>query len=264
MFQIKICGITNVDDALAVAQAGADAIGLNFYPQSPRYVSTDAARDIASALPTGVVKVGLFVNTPASDVCRLFDDLQLDLVQLHGDQPPEFLPQLGDRPVMRAFRVGPEGLRPVTDYLARCRELVSVPTLVLLDSLVVGEYGGTGTVANWSAAQEYMALTRISHHPGQTEDTMSGGQAFLPVPKRPEPSDRQECLSSCGEKLGQTDLPALVLAGGLTPQNVAAAIRTVRPAAIDVASGVESRPGRKDPAAVAAFVQAARTAFANV
>ena len=88
MFQIKICGITNVDDALAVAQAGADAIGLNFYSRSPRYVTTDVARDILKALPAGVVKVGLFVDTPADEVCRLFDDLQLDLIQLHGDQPP--------------------------------------------------------------------------------------------------------------------------------------------------------------------------------
>ena len=216
MFQVKICGITSVDDALAVAQAGADAIGLNFYPRSPRHVTTDVARDILKALPAGVVKVGLFVDTPADEVCRLFDDLHLDLIQLHGDQPPEFLTHLGGRPVMRAFRVGPDGLRPVAEYLARCRMLAVLPTLVLLDSLVAGAYGGTGQRADWGVAKQYVA------EPG---------------------------------------VPPLVLAGGLTPENVADAIRTVRPAAVDVASGVESQPGRKDPAAVGAFIQAARAAF---
>jgi phosphoribosylanthranilate isomerase len=216
MFQTKICGITSVEDALAVAQAGADAIGLNFYARSPRYVTATGAADILKALPAGISKVGLFVDTPASDVCRLFDQLRLDLIQLHGDQPPEFLPQLGQRPVMRAFRVGPEGLRPVAAYLDRCRELGNAIAMTLIDSLVVGEYGGTGMVADWSVAQAYRA---------------------------------------------EAGAPPLVLAGGLTPENVAAAIRTVRPAAVDVASGVESQPGRKDPARVEAFIQAARRAF---
>ena len=118
MFQTKICGITSVEDALAVARAGADAIGLNFYSRSPRHVAEAVASEIVVALPAGIVKVGLFVDTPARDVCRLFDHLQLDLIQLHGDQPPEFLAQVGDRPVMPAFRVGPDGLRPVIAYLA--------------------------------------------------------------------------------------------------------------------------------------------------
>ena len=218
MFRIKICGITNVDDALSAARAGADAIGLNFYTRSPRCVGPDAARRIVEALPAGLVKVGLFVNSPADAVCRLFDDLQLDLIQLHGDEPPEFLPQLGGRPVMRVFRIGPEGLRPITDYLDRCRALDALPGLVLLDALVAGEYGGTGKTADWAAAKQYAA---------------------------------------------QPNVPPLILAGGLTPQNVADAIQSVRPAGVDVASGVESHPGRKDPAAIVAFVQAARTAFAS-
>lgn len=216
MFQIKICGITSVEDALVVARAGADAIGLNFYARSPRCVTATAAGEIVRALPAGISKVGLFVDTPARDICRLFDYLQLDLIQLHGDQQPEFLPPLGSRPVMRAFRVGPDGLRSVAAYLDRCRELGKGVTMVLIDSLVVGEYGGTGTVADWSVAQAYGA---------------------------------------------ETGRPPLVLAGGLTPESVAAAIRTVGPAAVDVASGVESRPGRKDPARVEAFIQATRIAF---
>ena len=218
MFRIKICGITNVDDALAVARAGADAVGLNFYARSPRYITPDVARTIVQTLPAGIVKVGLFVDTPADQVCRLFDDLQLDLIQLHGDQPPEFLAQLGNRPAMRAFRVGPEGLQPVTAYLIRCCELATLPKLVMIDSLMAGEYGGTGKVADWSVAQGYAATS---------------------------------------------DVPPLVLAGGLAPENVAEAIRTVRPAAVDVASGVESQPGRKDPVALGRFIEAARGAFCS-
>ena len=106
MFQIKICGITSVDDALATARAGADAIGLNFYPRSLRHVSLDTARQIVAALPKEIVKVGLFVTAPPSDACRTYDDLHLDLIQLHGDEPLEYIAQLGNRPVMRAFRVG--------------------------------------------------------------------------------------------------------------------------------------------------------------
>ena len=186
-----------------------------------------------------MVKVGLFVNAPALVVCQTYDDLHLDLIQLHGDETPDYIAQLGSRPVMRAFRVGAmprkgteevveeefrkmEGvfpttssvpLAPVIEYLARCRQLHAMPRLVLLDSLVLGEYGGTGKAADWSTARAYTA---------------------------------------------QSGLPPLVLAGGLTPDNVAEAITAVRPAAVDVASGVESRPGRKDPAAVEAFVRAAR------
>jgi len=214
MFRIKICGITNREDALVVAQSGADALGLNFFPASPRYIPPRTAQDIVETLPTGMVKVGLFVGAPAADVCRWFDELHLDLIQIHGDEPPEYLPQLGDRPVMRAFRVGPGGARTVLEYLERCRDLAALPRCVLLDALVAGKYGGTGKLADWNIAKEYLA----------------------------------------GD-----NMPPLVLAGGLTPQNVAEAIRTVRPAAVDVAGGVESSPGHKDPIAVASFAQAART-----
>jgi phosphoribosylanthranilate isomerase len=215
MFQTKICGITNVDDARAAAQAGADALGMNFYPRSKRHISAELARDIIAAIPAGIIKVGLFVNSPAGDICRLFDELGLNLIQLHGNEPPDFLPQLGHRPVMRAFRLGPEGLPPVVQYLDQCRELNALPTLTLLDSAVQGSYGGTGRTLDWTLAREYLLLP---------------------------------------------NLPPLVLAGGLTPRNVAEAIRTVRPAAVDVASGVESQPGRKDQAMVAQFVLAARAA----
>lgn len=157
MFQTKICGITTVEDALIVARAGADAIGLNFYARSPRCVAAETAENIVRILPGGISKVGLFVDTPADEIRRLFDRLRLDLIQLHGNQPPEFVAQLGRRPVMRAFRVGPEKLEPVAEYLDRCRALEHDLELVLLDSLVAGAYGGTGRVVDWGVAQAYRA-----------------------------------------------------------------------------------------------------------
>ena len=242
MFRIKICGITNVDDALTVASAGADAVGLNFYPKSPRYITPERAREIVDSLPGGMVKVGLFVNAPDEQVRQTFDQLGLDLIQLHGDEPPGFLAELGDRPVMRAFRLGPGGvlespslldpgellagsprqphaLEPIGAYLAHCRWLGCTPRLVLADAYVEGTYGGTGQIADWQSLKAYRSAR------------------------------------------GEATIPPLVLAGGLTPENVAEAIRTVRPAAVDTASGVESGPGRKDPAKVEAFVRAARAAF---
>ena len=216
MFRIKICGLTHVVDALAAARAGADAIGLNFYPQSPRCVQLDQARQIVDALPAEIVKVGLFVNGSAADVCRTSDQLGLDLIQLHGDEPPTFLTELGDQPVMRAFRLGEAGLESMGRYLGDCRRLGCMPKLVLVDAHVEGAYGGTGQVANWQALKQY-------------------------------PLD--------------ASVPPLVLAGGLTPDNVAEAIRTVHPAAVDTASGVEAVPGRKSDVLIRKFVAAAAEAF---
>lgn len=216
MFRVKICGITNPNDATLAARAGADAIGLNFYTKSPRCVDHETAREIAASVPSGVVKVGLFVNEKAARICQLFDELQLDLIQLHGDETPDFLGRLRGRPIMKVFRVGAGGLAEIGDYLTQCETIGARPQAVLLDSLSVGGYGGTGKRADWNVAKAYQ--------------------------ETPE-------------------LPPLVLAGGLRPDNVTEAIRAVRPAAVDVASGVESSPGRKDPAAVAAFVAAAREAF---
>jgi phosphoribosylanthranilate isomerase len=215
MFSIKICGITSVADALTVARAGADAIGLNFYAQSPRCVDPTIARQIVEVLPGSVQKVGLFVNAPAAEVCRAFDELGLDLIQLHGDEPPEFLAQLGPRPVMRAFRLGPSSVDPLK-YLDDCRQLGCLPRMMLMDAYVAGQYGGTGGKCDWTIVGRYSAAVGY---------------------------------------------PPLVLAGGLTPQDVAEAIHTVRPAAVDTASGVESSPGCKDPARVEAFVRAAQAAF---
>jgi phosphoribosylanthranilate isomerase len=218
MFRIKICGITRVEDAVMAAQAGADAIGLNFYPKSPRFLDAATARQIVAALPGGIAKVGLFVNAAAADICRTFDELGLDLIQLHGDEPPELLAELGPRPVMRAFRLQ-SGLDEAVNYLDQCRRLNCLPRMALIDAYVAGMYGGTGGRCDWEMIRGYLALAGY---------------------------------------------PPLVLAGGLTADNVAEAIHTVRPAAVDTASGVESSPGRKDPAAVAAFVRTACEAFASL
>jgi len=219
MFSIKICGVTSVNDALMVAAAGADAVGLNFYPKSPRYVTPELARRISEALSWRVVKVGLFVNASSREVCRTFDQLRLDLIQLHGDEPPEFLGELGGRPVMRAFRVGADGLRPVAEYLDQCGKTGCTPRLVLMDSAQDGQYGGTGALPDWSALEGY------------------------PI---------------------EAAHPPMVLAGGLTPENVGHAIHTVRPTAVDAASGVETSPGRKGDLLVQRFVKAARQAFESM
>jgi phosphoribosylanthranilate isomerase len=217
MFQIKICGLTNVEDALAAVEAGADALGLNFFDESPRCITREQAGRIVDALPPDVVKVGLFVNAPAEQVRQYFDQLGLDAIQLHGDEPPRYLAELGDRPVVRAFRL--DRLEPVGRYLGECRQGGFMPRMVLVDSRVEGTYGGSGQVADWQAVSGY-------------------------------PRDGS--------------VPPLVLAGGLTPQNVARAIRTVRPAAVDTASGVERSPGQKDHELLAAFVRAARGALGEV
>ena len=219
MFRIKICGITTIDDARMAAAAGADAIGLNFYPWSPRYVTPQQAAQIAGRLPPGVLKVGVFVNSPAEHVWQVAFSLQLDAVQLHGDESPEFIGCWPDRRMpawVKAFRLGSDGLDPLAEYLERSRQLECVPDMVLVDATQGGQYGGTGRIADWSQAARY--------------------------PLAPWH-------------------PPLVLAGGLTPENVAEAIQAVHPYAVDTASGVESSPGRKDPELVKRFVAAAKAAF---
>jgi phosphoribosylanthranilate isomerase len=217
MIRIKICGITNVDDALLAADAGADAIGLNFYPRSPRFIDEEVALAVVGALPAGVMKVGVFVNADAAEVRRIAEDLDLDLVQLHGDEPPEYLAGLADLRVIRAFRVGSAGTGPIAEHLDECRRLKCLPAMILVDAARKGQYGGTGQTVG------------------------------------------------CGllASLRGKGWPPLVLAGGLAPENVAEAIRQVRPAAVDTASGVESAPGRKDPDLVRRFVAAARGAFGD-
>ena len=217
MFRIKICGITSSDDARAAVAAGADAIGLNFYPRSKRFVSPEVAAQIAAALPDDVIAVGVFVNTAAEEINEVARQVGLDCVQLHGDEPPAFAAQLAPGVlVVRAHRCGVDGLAPLAQYLTACRAAGRVPDAVLVDADAGGDYGGTGEAADWSL------VAREKHVLGE-------------VP--------------------------LVLAGGLTADNVAAAVTAVRPHGVDVASGVESAPGQKDAALVQRFVAAARQAL---
>ena len=213
MFRIKICGITTAEDGQLAAEAGADAIGLNFYGGSPRYVTEATAKSIVQSLPSGVAKVGVFVNMSPSHVAAIADRLQLDWIQLHGDEPPESIAELKPRRVIRALPCGPGGVPTVVQYLRRCKASCAVPAALLADAVAGGSYGGTGRTAAWS-------------------------ELVLP----------REWLQ---------DIP-LILAGGLTPENVAAAINVVQPQAVDTASGVEASPGKKDTPLLKEFVRAAR------
>jgi phosphoribosylanthranilate isomerase len=204
---VKICGITTVEDGLAAARAGADAIGLVLWRGSRRTISFGAARDIAEAMPPLVQRVGVFVDPTAEEVARAVDEIGLDVVQLHGDEPPELCAAIG-APVVKALRVD-AGFDP-----AVVGAYAAVTAGILLDSRSQGPDaapGGTGRAFDWSLAAPARERARY-----------------------------------------------LVLAGGLTPENVARAIAEVKPDAVDVSSGVESAPGRKDAQRVRAFVRAAR------
>jgi phosphoribosylanthranilate isomerase len=218
MFRVKICGITNLSDAQLAAEAGADAVGLNFCTASPRYCPWEAAREIAAALPRGVCKVGVFVDASAEEIRRAAESVPLDLVQLHGHEPPELVRALRPLPILRAVSID-EGLTETSAYLEACYRQLALPRMLLVDARSGGRFGGTGTTVDWK----------------------------LLVESRPS----------------LRGLP-LVLAGGLTPQNVAEAIALVRPWAVDVASGVEASPGAKSPELVRRFVAAARQAFEQV
>jgi indole-3-glycerol phosphate synthase/phosphoribosylanthranilate isomerase len=204
---VKICGITSVEDGLVAARAGADAVGLVFWPRSPRHVTLEQARRISHALPPFVTRVGVFVDAERAFVERAVEQAGLDLLQLHGDEPPETCASL-PRPALKALRVGP-GFRAeeAARYAGHARGL-------LLDTRLDDEGGlpgGTGVPFDWSLVR-----------------TIREKASFL------------------------------MLAGGLTPDNVRVALSAVRPDAVDVSSGVESAPGRKDAARVRAFVDAVR------
>ena len=203
MTKIKICGIKTINDALAAMDAGADMLGFNFYPKSPRYIGVGECRDIMSVMRRhgGYIQyVGVFVNASAAEIWATMDTCGLSLAQLHGDETPGLLNALGGK-AFKAFRGVPENI----DGFAR-----QAAPAFLLDASVKGMYGGSGVTADWSSAAE-----------------LAKEYPFL-------------------------------LAGGLTPENVAGAIQQVNPWGVDVASGVESEPGKKDAAKMSAFVRAVR------
>lgn len=151
MFRVKICGITQPSDAALACRAGADAVGLNFYAQSPRRVDLETARKIAQHVSPGVLKVGVFVNAPAETIAALANETPLDAIQLHGDEPPELLLELPPLPVLKAYRCGALGLGPLVAFLARCRELGRTPDALLIDAAAPGQYGGSGQTVDWKS-----------------------------------------------------------------------------------------------------------------
>jgi phosphoribosylanthranilate isomerase len=223
--KIKICGITCVDDALMVARVGADAIGLNFFARSPRRVTPKQAAAIVRELPPFVEPVGLFVNARADDVRAVAGQVGLRSVQLHGDEPPELLAELDEFRLIRAFRLGA---------------------------------GMDGTSPLVAIADAIQACRRAGRVPDGVlvdahEDGRYGG------------TGKTAPWSALAAGYDKRQWPPLLLAGGLTPDNVADGVMQVRPWAVDVASGVEGEtPGRKSAERVEAFVTAARAAFAEI
>jgi phosphoribosylanthranilate isomerase len=201
--RVKICGITNLADALAAVEAGADALGFNFYKESPRHLAVPAAAKISRHLPPFIMRAGVFVNAPEELVLRAIGECGLSLLQFHGDEAPEFCTQFGLMS-MKAFRIrDAKSLRELPKYQTDA---------YLLDAFSPAARGGTGETFNWKLAIE-------------------------------------------AQKLGKP----VFLAGGLTPENVAAAVRKIRPFGVDVASGVERSPGKKDHQKVRDFIAAVRS-----
>ncbi|HZV98286.1 MAG TPA: phosphoribosylanthranilate isomerase [Methylophilaceae bacterium] len=202
--RIKICGITRVEDALAAVEHGCDAIGLVFYDKSPRYVDIKQAAEIVSRLPVFISAVGLFVNASPNQIQETLAQVQLDLLQFHGDESAAECRSYG-LPYMKAIRVKADTnlLQYAADY--------SDAKALLLDTYTEGVAGGTGQVFDWSLIP-----------------------ADMPLP--------------------------VVLAGGLTAENVTAAIRQIRPYAVDVSGGVEAQKGIKDADKIAAFMRGVRNA----
>ena len=203
---VKICGITSEADALAAAEAGADAIGLMFYEGSPRHVTLEQAKAISVALPQHVMRVGVFVNAEEAFVHQALTECMLNILQFHGDETPE---ECSRYPVMtlKAFRVQGE------ETLAQLEAYPSAG--YLLDAYVKDALGGTGATFNWDLAVR-------------------------------------------AQEFGKP----IFLAGGMTPENVAEAVRKVQPFGVDVSSGVEIEPGRKDAEQMRTFVAAAKGALA--
>jgi phosphoribosylanthranilate isomerase len=215
MFRIKICGVTRPDDASHAVACGAGAIGINFFPGSPRFVPERIAREIVSAVAGRAEVVGVFVNEDPGTIVALCGRLGIRRVQLHGDEPP------GD-----ASRIPLWRMRAIhADRAPDLPALLAYPCeAFLFDAGREGAYGGTGRELPWGVL----------------------GRRFPGI---------------AGPRGAEGTLKPWLLAGGLTPENVDRAILAARPYGVDVASGVESTPGRKDPAKVKAFIERAKAGF---
>src|SRR5215204_277769 len=184
MTKVKICGITNLEDALLAAKFGADALGFNFYEKSPRYIAPEKAREIIEQLPPVVLKVGVFVNESLEKIAEIASIAKLDALQLHGEETPEFARELKsktDLEIIKAFRVSPE-FKP--------EDVLQYETdAILLDAYNPQEHGGTGKTFDWEIAKRVQEI-----------------------------------------------FPKMYLAGGLSPKNIADAIKTVHPFGVDSCS----------------------------
>ncbi len=214
MTWVKICGITNLEDALTAVEAGADALGFVFYEKSPRSVGSEAARRIVKELPAAVERVGVCVNQFEGSICTLADEVGLSAIQMHGDNED---PHVADLVVKRR-----PDLKILVGISMRLSEpeswaMMWRPDVVhafLLDSGASSKHGGTGERFDWQAGRRSAEV--IAH------------------------------------------LGRVVVAGGLTPSNVTEALHTLKPWGVDVSSGVEAQPGKKDPEKVRAFIAAVR------
>jgi phosphoribosylanthranilate isomerase len=203
MIKVKICGITNLEDALAAVDAGVDALGFNFYKKSPRYIDPAKAAEIISQLPPFVVPVGIFVNEREDRIRDIQFTTGIKVLQFHGDERPEFCERFGGRAI-KAFQVkDKESLKHMAHYHV---------SALLLDSYKAGMRGGTGVAFDWHLAVVAKTFGRI------------------------------------------------ILAGGLTPENVTEAVKLVQPYGVDVAGGVEKEKGIKDHAMVKKFITEVRRA----
>lgn len=214
--RVKICGVTTEVDARQAALLGADAVGLNFYPSSPRFIGASAAQLILRELPPLMSAVGVFVEVPMRQAFEHIQTLgRIHTIQWHGKKPE--LSDCFPYHLIAAFAVrDAASLQAIQHYLDACRAVGRLPAALLLDGHAPGKHGGTGQKAPWHLL--------ASFQPG------------LPI----------------------------ILAGGLTADNVAEAIRTVRPYGVDVASGVENAPGRKDVEKMRRFLSSAREAAARL
>jgi len=200
MIPVKICGITNLEDALCAVENGAAALGFIFYPPSPRFIEPVSAGRIIDELPRNLVKVGVFVNEEVSVVRKILNDCRLDMIQLHGDETPGYCAQFPESRVIKALEL------KTAEDLGRARRYDVAA--ILVDSRHAGLYGGTGRTSNWDLA-------------------------------------------------GRIEQP-LILSGGLKEDNVIEALQKVKPAALDINSGVESAPGKKDPEKIRRIMQVIR------
>lgn len=200
--RVKICGITNVEDANAAVELGADALGFVF-AKSPRQITIEQAREIIETLPPFISIVGVFVDENIDRINKICNSCGIHTVQLHGNEDPQFLNELKEYKIIKAFRIRDESdLKPMSNYK---------PHAFLLDSYVKGIIGGTGITFNWTYAHQ-------------------------------------------AKKYGN-----IILSGGLTPENVKEAIHIAKPFAVDVSSGVESSPSKKDKLLMKRFILNAKS-----